>query len=203
MNIKTERHRRNKKLRAYYGDNIDLQNMSQEEKDNLFTAIPVMNSVSSFTLNEPVCYANCVVQQQPVEENTMNTTVNTFESERRALRDLLCKMESAKKEDIIKANHINPYRPKTKAEIVQLLKDGKVTLHPDYAYEEDLDAEIGEWHDPRQFLAFNYQKPNKSAYREGCVKLEKESAKLRTQIAVLPPEEALKKLEAFESKTFH
>lgn len=149
---------------------------------------------------EPYC--PCVYCKQN-EENTMNVT-NTFETERRALRDLMNSLERDKIKTLRREHHIEAYQPKTLAELKQLLKDGKVIVHPDYDDEDYLEDEnYMECRSPAMVLAFNYQKPNTSAYREGYSKIEKEISKLKTQIAILSPEEALKKLEAFESKTIH
>lgn len=190
---KLMRQERNRALKSYYGE-MDLQNMPEEEKDNLFAAIS----------SNSICTIPCTTMTvSKVEENTMNTTTNTFESERRSLRDLHFALERDKNLSLRKEHHMDLYQPKTFAELKQLLKDGKVTVHPDYSDDEHDDVELSNYDHASSYLVFNYQKPNRQAYRDGYAKIEKESAKLKTQIAVLPPEEALKKLEVFESKTFH
>lgn len=137
---------------------------------------------------------------EPVKERTMNTT--TFDSERRALRDLAYSIEMDKKAASRKAHHMDLYRPSTFGEIRKLIKDQKVDLHPDYSEYED-DEEIMEWVSPTSMLTLNYQKPDRKGHKEALNKIDKEFSKLRTYIAVFPPEEAFKKVEAFESKTFH
>lgn len=209
MRSKAERYRRNRKIRASFKyDVLDLQNMTEEEKDTLFNSIPSKTNdcICSFSLDEPVNYAKRVGVKKPLlfsEENNMNTTTtNAFESERRALRDLLRSLEREKASVLRKVHHIDAYRPSTYGELRKLIADRKVTLHPEYDDYKD-DEAIPEYVSPLTMIALNYAKPDIKAYKEGCEKVEKETTRLSTQIAVLNPEETLKKLEAFESKTIH
>src|SRR5882672_12069938 len=183
MTTKGYRYSRNKKLRTFFnnqpannGNWLDLQNMTEEEKDSMYEAIgnciptPTV-SISTFMydhLNNP-CPTPIKKAKvtSTIEENTMNTTVS-FESERRALRDLLYSLERTKLAELRKACHLDHYHPKTIAEVKQLLKDGKVTVDP--CYENDYDEEdesVMEYRNPSCMLVFNYQKPDKVACREG------------------------------------
>lgn len=138
------------------------------------------------------------------EENTMNVTTNSFQSERTTLRDLAYDLQREKARELRKIYHLDAYQPITIGEVKQLLKDGKVTVHPDFDKEDRLEDEsMLEYRCATNVLVFNYQKPDKISYNKAAKKLDLESKKLLSQIAILPPEEALKKLEAFESKTIH
>lgn len=187
-----------------------------ERKQMNCLSIPSINSLGHLectkltctSMDNTPCLGKSIAKAiSQTTENTMNTATatNTFESERRALRELLYSIEREKSRELRKHCHIDAYRPKTRAEIVQLLKDGKVTLHPDYMDKDEdiMNEEFEDYQSPYNMIAFNYQKPDNKAWKEGLKKIEKESDKLKTHIAIFPPEESFKKLEAFEKQTIH
>lgn len=150
----------------------------------------------------PQCAKKEKKMQYEVTNHVMNDTTQAANEQRSYLYDRLYRLRDNKDEELQKLYNVSsPDAPKTMADLIERIKDGKFT-------EKKPKEEDDSWYEDTYWVYwFNWRDPadkaDKPGYKTARAKLFDAFARVKDDITVLDPKDALASVRTFDEQKFN